>query len=63
MNSIKVTLPDGKSVEVDRGTRIDQIAAAAGMNGNVIAAIGGWPSRGSKPPPRERLLLGMGFCR
>jgi threonyl-tRNA synthetase len=39
MNNIKIKLPDGKSVEVDRGTRIDQIAAAAGMNGNVIAAI------------------------
>ena len=38
MDHIKVTLPDGKFVEVRPGTRIDEIAANAGMNGNIIAA-------------------------
>jgi len=38
MDNIKVTLPDGKLVEVSRGTRINEIAANAGMNGNIIAA-------------------------
>jgi threonyl-tRNA synthetase len=38
MQSIHVTLPDGKSVEVDRGTRIDEIARSRGINGSIIAA-------------------------
>jgi threonyl-tRNA synthetase len=38
MESIHVTLPDGKSVEVERGTRIDEIAPASTTNGNIIAA-------------------------
>jgi threonyl-tRNA synthetase len=38
MDSIKVTLPDGKLLEVRRGIRIDEIASKAGMNGNIIAA-------------------------
>ena len=38
MDSIHVTLPDGKSVEVHRGTRIDEIAPAIATNGNIIAA-------------------------
>ena len=38
MDSIHVTLPDGKSVEVQRGTRIDEIAPSNATNGNIIAA-------------------------
>ncbi|MGB7950445.1 MAG: threonine--tRNA ligase, partial [Candidatus Binatia bacterium] len=38
MDNIKVTLPEGKFVEVRRGTRIDEIAGSTGMNGNIIAA-------------------------
>jgi threonyl-tRNA synthetase len=38
MKSIHVTLPDGKSVEIDRGTRIDEVARSEGINGNIIAA-------------------------
>ena len=38
MESIHVTLPDGKSVEVDRGTRIDEVARSAGVKSNIIAA-------------------------
>jgi threonyl-tRNA synthetase len=38
MANIHVTLPDGKPIEVDRGTRIDEIAASLGANGNIIAA-------------------------
>ena len=38
MDSIHVTLPDGKSVEVERGTRIDEIAPSASTDGNIIAA-------------------------
>jgi threonyl-tRNA synthetase len=38
MESIHVTLPDGKSVEVHRGTRIDEIIPSIGANGNIIAA-------------------------
>jgi threonyl-tRNA synthetase len=38
MESIHVTLPDGKSVEVRRGTRIDEIAPSIAANGNIIAA-------------------------
>ena len=38
MKSIHVTLPDGKSVEVDHGTRIDEIARSKGINGSIIAA-------------------------
>jgi threonyl-tRNA synthetase len=38
MKSIHVTLPDGKSVEIDHGTRIDEIARSNGINGNIIAA-------------------------
>jgi threonyl-tRNA synthetase len=50
MDSIKIALPEGKSVEVGRGTRIDEIAAAAGMNGNVIAAmVDGRPVDLSRP--------------
>ena len=38
MDSIHVTLPDGKSVEIPRGTRIDEIAPGVATNGNIIAA-------------------------
>jgi threonyl-tRNA synthetase len=38
MESIHVTLPDGKSVEVHRGARIDEIVPSIEANGNIIAA-------------------------
>jgi threonyl-tRNA synthetase len=38
MDPMRVTLPDGKSVEVRPGARIDEIIASAGLNKNVIAA-------------------------
>lgn len=38
MDRIHVTLPDGKSVEVRPGTRIDEIIDSAGLKKNVIAA-------------------------
>jgi len=38
MKSIHVTLADGTSVEIDHGTRIDEIARSQGINGNIIAA-------------------------
>jgi threonyl-tRNA synthetase len=38
MDSIHVTLPDGKSVEVQRGTRIDEIVPSNATDGNIIAA-------------------------
>ena len=38
MDSIHVTLPDGQSVEVERGTRIDEIGPVSATNGNIIAA-------------------------
>jgi threonyl-tRNA synthetase len=38
MKSIHVTLSDGTSVEIDHGTRIDEIARSQGINGNIIAA-------------------------
>ena len=38
MESIHVTLPDGKSVEVERGTRIDEMLRLNTADGNIIAA-------------------------
>lgn len=38
MDNIQVTLPDGKSVDVRPGTRIDEIAARAGVRKTAIAA-------------------------
>ena len=38
MDSIHVTLPDGKSVDVRSGTRIDEIASSAGVRKTAIAA-------------------------
>jgi threonyl-tRNA synthetase len=38
MDSIHVTLPDGKSVDVRPGTRIDEIAASAGVRKTALAA-------------------------
>lgn len=38
MESIRVTLPDGKPVEVHRGTKLADLAASQGLNGAVIAA-------------------------
>ena len=44
MDIIQVTLPDGESIKVDRGTPIAQLAPAIARNGNIIAAkIGGRP--------------------
>jgi threonyl-tRNA synthetase len=38
MDRIRVTLPDGKSVDVDRGTPIEKIASALACKGDIIAA-------------------------
>ncbi|MPZ75159.1 MAG: threonine--tRNA ligase [Deltaproteobacteria bacterium] len=38
MDSIRVTLTDGKSVEIRRGSQINELASALGVNGDVIAA-------------------------
>jgi threonyl-tRNA synthetase len=38
MESIRVTLPDGKPVEVHRGTKVADLAASLGLNGAIIAA-------------------------
>ena len=38
MESIRVTLPDGKPVEVHRGTKLADLAASLGLNGAIIAA-------------------------
>ncbi|MGH7827553.1 MAG: threonine--tRNA ligase [Candidatus Binatia bacterium] len=38
MENIRVTLPDGKSVEVRRGTRLNEIASSAAGKNNLIAA-------------------------
>jgi threonyl-tRNA synthetase len=38
MDRMHVTLPDGKSVEVRRGTRIDEVVASLGLKKDIIAA-------------------------
>jgi threonyl-tRNA synthetase len=38
MESIKVTLPDGNSVQVSRGIEVSELAATIGVDDNVIAA-------------------------
>ena len=38
MDSIHVRFPDGKSVEIRRGTRIDELVSRGDLNGRVIAA-------------------------
>ncbi len=38
MEKVRVTLPDGKSVEVDRGAAVRDVASRAGVDGEVIAA-------------------------
>jgi threonyl-tRNA synthetase len=38
MDRIHITLPDGKSVEVRPGTRIDEVIASAGLKKDVVAA-------------------------
>jgi threonyl-tRNA synthetase len=44
MDSIQVALPDGKTLEVRRGSRVDEIKTIAGMPNHVIAAkINGSP--------------------
>jgi len=38
LEKVRVTLPDGKSVEVDRGAAVRDVASRAGIDGEVIAA-------------------------
>jgi threonyl-tRNA synthetase len=38
MDRMHVTLPDGKSVEIRRGTRIDEVVASLGLKKDIIAA-------------------------
>jgi threonyl-tRNA synthetase len=38
MDSVRVTLSDGQSVEVRRGSRIDELASSLNIDGNIIAA-------------------------
>ena len=38
MESIRVTLPDGKPVEVHRGTKVADLASSLALNGAIIAA-------------------------
>ena len=50
MDSIRVTLTDGKSVEVHRGTPIEEVASALGCKGDIIAATAdGCPVDLSRP--------------
>jgi threonyl-tRNA synthetase len=44
MDSVRVTLGDGKSVEIRRGSRIDELASLLSVNGAIIAAkLNGYP--------------------
>ena len=44
MDSVRVTLSDGQSVEVRRGSRIDELASSLNIDGNIIAAkLNGYP--------------------
>jgi threonyl-tRNA synthetase len=44
MDSVRVTLGDGKSVEIRRGSRIDELASSLSVNGTIIAAkLNGYP--------------------
>jgi threonyl-tRNA synthetase len=44
MDSVRVTLGDGQSVEVRRGSRIDELASSLNIDGNIIAAkLNGYP--------------------
>src|SRR5713226_2258758 len=38
MENIRVTLSDGKPVEVRRGTSVAELVSSLGLNGNIIAA-------------------------
>ncbi|HUK41678.1 MAG TPA: threonine--tRNA ligase, partial [Candidatus Acidoferrales bacterium] len=38
MENIRVTLADGKPVEVNRGIKLSDLASSLGLNGNIIAA-------------------------
>jgi len=38
LEKVRVTLPDGKSVEIDRGAAVRDVASRAGVDGEVIAA-------------------------
>ena len=44
MDSVRVTLSDGQTVEVGRGSRIDELASSLNIDGNIIAAkLNGYP--------------------
>jgi threonyl-tRNA synthetase len=44
MDSVRVTLSDGQSVEVRRGSRINELASSLNIDGNIIAAkLNGYP--------------------
>jgi threonyl-tRNA synthetase len=44
MDSVRVTLSDGQTVEVRRGSRIDELASSLNIDGNIIAAkLNGYP--------------------
>jgi threonyl-tRNA synthetase len=44
MDSVRVTLGDGKSVEIRRGSRIDELASLLSVDGAIIAAkLNGYP--------------------
>ncbi|HEY2989165.1 MAG TPA: threonine--tRNA ligase [Candidatus Binatia bacterium] len=38
MDTVRITLPDGKAVEVKPGLKIQELAASQGVNGSVVAA-------------------------
>ncbi|HEY1266484.1 MAG TPA: threonine--tRNA ligase [Candidatus Binatia bacterium] len=38
MGNVRVTLPGGKSVEIDRGAAVSEVASRAGVDGDVVAA-------------------------
>ena len=54
MENVHVKLPDGRTVEVSRGTRIDQIASDQRADGNIVAAkIDGRPVDLNRPLERD----------
>src|SRR5918995_1552170 len=54
MENIHVRMPGGQTVEVSRGTRIDEVAPGERVNGNIIAAkIDGCPVDLNRPLERD----------
>src|SRR5918995_3767228 len=54
MENILVRMPGGQTVEVSRGTRIDEVAPGERANGNIIAAkIDGCPVDLNRPLERD----------